>query len=87
MIVILLPASAVRPAKNDENLPSPQARLKFVLMDYARSARRRFRTGPLPTVPWRDLDRKTSIEDHLPTLILLGFGVLAAIQLLLQLSY
>jgi hypothetical protein len=63
-------------------------------MDYARSGRRpavlakhRFKTGTLPSVPWRDLDRKTSIEDHLPALILLGFGVLAAIQVLLQLSY
>jgi hypothetical protein len=62
-------------------------------MDYARSgrpaavAKRRFKTGPLPSVPWRDLDRKTSIEDHLPMLILLGFGLLAMIQVLLQLSY
>lgn len=61
-------------------------------MDYARSStrssvKRKVKTGPLPTVPWRDLDRKTSIEDHLPALILLGFGVLATIQILLQLSY
>lgn len=62
-------------------------------MDYARSGgrhavtKRRLKTGPLPSVPWRDLDRKTSIEDHLPALILLGFGLLATIQILLQLSY
>jgi hypothetical protein len=62
-------------------------------MDYARNigrtavAKRSFRTGPLPSVPWRDLDRKTSIEDHLPALILLGFGVLATIQMLLWASY
>lgn len=61
-------------------------------MDYARSStrssvKRKVKTGPLPTVPWQDLDRKTSIEDHLPALILLGFGVLATIQILLQLSY
>jgi hypothetical protein len=63
-------------------------------MDYARSGgrpavvgKRSLKTGPLPTVPWRELDRKTSIEDHLPALILLGFGVLATIQVLLQLSY
>jgi hypothetical protein len=37
----------------------------------------------LPTVPWRELDRKTSIEQHLPALILLSFGLLAAIQVLL----
>lgn len=62
-------------------------------MDYARGgrpaviAKRSLKTGPLPTVPWRELDRKTSIEDHLPMLILLGFAVLATIQLLLQMSY
>jgi len=67
-------------------------------MDYARSggrpavAKRRLKTGPLSPLPgratvWRDLDRKTSIEDHLPALILLGFGLLATIQVLLQLSY
>jgi len=65
-------------------------------MDYARSAtrsparpfagaKRRVRTGPLPTVPWRELDRKTSIEHHLPALILFSFGLLASIQLLLSL--
>jgi hypothetical protein len=61
-------------------------------MDYARATRssgrsiaaikRKLRTGPLPTVPWSDLDRKTSIEHHLPALILLSFGLLAAIQFL-----
>jgi hypothetical protein len=60
-------------------------------MDYARATRtsagapkRKLRTGPLPTVPWSDLDRKTSIEHHLPALILLSFGLLAAIQFLLS---
>ena len=65
-------------------------------MDYARANRsagrraplalapnRKPRTGPLPTVPWRDLDRKTSIEHHLPLLILLSFALLAGIQFLL----
>lgn len=62
-------------------------------MDYARTTRspgrltappsRKVRTGPLPTVPWRELDRKTSIEQHLPALILLSFGLLAGIQFLL----
>jgi hypothetical protein len=37
----------------------------------------------MPTVPWRELDRKTSIEHHLSVLILLSFGVLASIQFLL----
>lgn len=64
-------------------------------MDYARATRtpaplsarlgtkRKLRTGPLPTVSWRELDRKTSIEQHLPVMILLAFGLLAAIQVLL----
>jgi hypothetical protein len=47
-------------------------------------AKRKLRTGPLPTVPWRELDRKTSIEQHLPVMILLAFGLLAAIQVLLS---
>lgn len=63
-------------------------------MDYVRATRRtarpiaatkrKLRTGPLPTVPWSDLDRKTSIEHHLPALILLSFAALALIQLLLS---
>jgi hypothetical protein len=60
-------------------------------MGYARAtrspapsgAKRKLRTGPLPPVPWRELDRKTSIEHHLPLVILLAFALLAAIQVLL----
>ena len=63
-------------------------------MDYVRASTRakrrrrlepKVRTGPMPTVPWRDLDRRASLEQHLPLLILLAFGILAAIQLLLVL--
>lgn len=61
-------------------------------MEYARStrtpappsAKRKLRTGPLPSVPWSQLDRKTSIEQHLPLLILLAFALLATIQVLLS---
>jgi hypothetical protein len=35
-------------------------------------------------VPWSELDRKTSIEHHLPMLILLSFAMLATIQFLLS---
>ncbi|PRQ09400.1 hypothetical protein ENSA7_08790 [Enhygromyxa salina] len=65
-------------------------------MDYVRSAagsrvptlvagaKRRLRTGPLPSVPWRALDRRSaSLEHHLPLLLLTAFGMLAGIQYLL----
>jgi hypothetical protein len=64
-------------------------------MDYVRSesqtrpsklpagTKRALRTGPLPSVPWRDLDRRSSLEHHLPVLILLAFALLAGIQFLL----
>lgn len=44
---------------------------------------RKLRTGPMPAVNWRDLDRKTTLEDAFPVLILAGFGLLASIQYLL----
>lgn len=64
-------------------------------MDYVRSespsrvsttsgSRRAPRTGPMPSVPWRDLDRRISLEQHLPLLILLSFAMLAGIQFLLR---
>lgn len=37
----------------------------------------------MPTIPWRDLDRKISLEDAFPALILTGFALLAGIQYLL----
>jgi hypothetical protein len=37
----------------------------------------------MPGVPWRDLDRKYSLEDAFPVLILSGFALLAGIQYLL----
>jgi hypothetical protein len=84
--------------KSSRKLAAPPNPDHELTMDYARSAirssprplagakpqPRKIRTGPLPTVPWRDLDRKTSIEHHLPALILFSFGLLAAIQLLLS---
>lgn len=48
-----------------------------------RKIRHKLRTGPLPSVPWRELDRRSSIENHLPLLIVLAFAFLAGIQLLL----
>ena len=42
------------------------------------------RTGPIPSVPWRDLNRRSSLEDRLPLMFLLAFAVLAGIQLMLQ---
>lgn len=42
------------------------------------------RTGPLPSVPWRDLSRRGGIEQHLPALLLLAFGLLAMIQFFLR---
>ncbi len=66
-------------------------------MDYARSNLRlvrtapatrpalvrKPRTGPVHSVPWRDFERKISLEDAFPVLILTGFAFLAAIQFLL----
>ncbi|PRQ03568.1 hypothetical protein ENSA5_14420 [Enhygromyxa salina] len=46
-------------------------------------AKRTLRTGPLPSVPWRELDRRSSVEHHLTLLILVAFAMLAGIQLLL----
>ena len=45
--------------------------------------KRKVKTGPIPGVPWRDLDRRSGLESHLPLVILLGFGLLAGIQLAL----
>jgi len=75
--------------KKSQKFATPQSSAQIAIMDYARSpirpvTSRKLRTGPLPTVPWRELDRKTSIEHHLPALILLGFGILATIQILLS---
>lgn len=62
-------------------------------MDLVRSAsrprepipiKRKLRTGPLPGVPWRDLERRGDLEAQLPVLILLSFAALAAIQFMLQ---
>jgi len=64
-------------------------------MDYVRGASRpqalspndagqELRTGPLPSVPWRDLNRRSGLEQYLPTILLAAFGLLAMIQLLLR---
>jgi len=37
----------------------------------------------MPTVAWRDLERKVSLEDAFPLLILTGFALLGSIQYLL----
>lgn len=37
----------------------------------------------MPVVPWRDIDRKYSLEDAFPILILTGFALLASIQYML----
>ncbi|MCA9695949.1 MAG: hypothetical protein KC431_00380 [Myxococcales bacterium] len=64
--------------------------MEYVRSLFARSSvaplgtrRRKLRTGPLPGVPWRQLERPHNLEDHLPLLILVGFGLLATIQALL----
>jgi hypothetical protein len=41
---------------------------------------RRIRTGPLPTLPRGDLAPVHGFEGKLPILLLVGFAVLAAIQ-------
>ena len=43
---------------------------------------RKIRTGPLPTLPRGDLAPIHGIEGKLPLLLLAGFGLLAAIQLI-----
>ena len=65
-------------------------------MDYVRSAsgarvpklaagaKPVLRTGPLPSVPWRALDRRSAnLEHHLPLMLLMAFALLAGIQYLL----
>ena len=50
----------------------------------SKRAGRELNTGPMPSVPWRDLNRRSGLEPYLPTLLLLAFGLLAMIQLLLR---
>ena len=61
-------------------------------MDYADSSNaaepraRTFRKSAPSLAPAAgcDLERRSTVEDHLPLLILLGFALLAGIQVLLQ---
>lgn len=48
-------------------------------------ARRQVRTGPLHTRPIDELDDKPGLEARLPLLILLGLGLLVAVQVFLAL--
>lgn len=48
-------------------------------------ARRRPTTGPLPQVPWRDLEPVVTLEQRLPRLLVVLFGAVLAIQLVLHL--
>lgn len=70
--------------------------VQFNYMDYVRSGsgarvskllagtKRVLRTGPLPSVPWRALDRRSAhLEHHLPVVLMTAFGLLAVIQYLL----
>ncbi len=64
------------PVSNPEGLKDPPVALM-------RGGMRRAKAGPLPSLPARDLERKISIEDAFPILLLLGFAALAGIQALL----
>jgi hypothetical protein len=79
-----------------QKFAATRIRVQFNYMDYVRSvsgsrttkllagAKRVLRTGPLPSVPWRALDRRSAnLEHHLPLLLLMAFGLLAGIQYLL----
>jgi hypothetical protein len=62
---------------------STPARLHLVRTPPSARVVRKPRTGPMPTVAWRDLERKVSLEDAFPLLILTGFALLGSIQYLL----
>ncbi|KIG14553.1 hypothetical protein DB30_06701 [Enhygromyxa salina] len=90
------PTPKISPPKNRQKFAEPQIRVQINCMDYVRSAagtrvpkltagaKRGLRTGPLPSVPWRALDRRSaSLEHYLPLWLLTAFGLLAGIQYLL----
>jgi hypothetical protein len=45
--------------------------------------KRRVRTGPLPSLPRRDLDPVIGLEARLPLLVIAGLATLVAIQVAL----
>ena len=47
-------------------------------------ARRRVKTGPLPVVPWRSLERPNTLETRLPLLLMGLIGLVLAVQLYLH---
>lgn len=47
--------------------------------------RRRVKTGPLPAVPWRTLERPPTLETRLPLVLMGVIGLVLGVQLYLHL--
>ena len=43
-------------------------------------ARRRVKTGPLPAVPWKTLERPPTLETRLPLVLMGLIGLVMAVQ-------